>query len=172
MQCQKYCQERNIIQKTASDTAGAAKYIAEQEDISKASISSDLCAEIYGLQKIDAGIQDQDGNTTRFFVVVTQKVYEKHPWNLQKVGKISIQFRTKDTPSALYKCLGAFATRHINMVKIESLPAKENRFEYIFWIDLEGKFSAGIFIFWERTKSFCSRFFGVITIKFINISDA
>jgi len=137
MQCQKYCQEKKLTQNPASDTAGAAKYISEQNDITQAAIASDLCSEIYGLEKVDACIQDQDGNTTRFFVVVTQEVSKENTWNFRKIGKISIQFRTKDTPSALYKCLGSFATRHINMVKIESLPARENRFEYIFWIDLE-----------------------------------
>lgn len=46
-------------------------------------------------------------------------------------------FATRDVPSALYKCLGAFATRFVNLTKIESLPSKENRFEYVFWIDVE-----------------------------------
>jgi len=159
MQCQKYCQEKHITQKPASDTAGAAKYISGQDDISQAAISSDLCAEIYGLKKIDACIQDQEGNTTRFFVVVTEKVYKKNTWIFEKIGKISIQFRTKDTPSALYKCLWAFATRHINMVKIESLPAKENRFEYIFWIDLEGNLEdTAIIGAFEELQFFCKDF--------------
>lgn len=55
--------------------------------------------------------------------------------HIHRVGKTSLTFKTKDIPAALYKCLGAFATRFINLTKIESLPARENQFEYVFWID-------------------------------------
>jgi prephenate dehydratase len=33
--------------------------------------------------------------------------------------------------------LGAFATRNVNLTKIESLPTQEKKFEYMFWIDAE-----------------------------------
>lgn len=139
MQCQNYLKKHNIEPISHIDTAGAAKFVSESDEESIAAIASDLCSEIYNLQVVDKNIQDQTGNTTRFFVVVRKEVFEKNKeiFQMPKTGKISLQFKTKDIPSALYKCLWAFATRFINLTKIESLPARENRFEYIFWIDLE-----------------------------------
>lgn len=161
MQCQNYLKKYNIEPVVVSDTAGAAKFISEQNDETLASISSDLCSELYHLEMIDKNIQDQTGNTTRFFVVVQKEIFEKQKayFHLPKTWKISIQFKTKDTPSALYKCLWAFATRHINLTKIESLPARENRFEYIFWIDLEKSGEEKvIFDAFEELQFFCKDF--------------
>ena len=90
-----------------------------------------------------------------------KEIFEKQKayFHLPKTWKISIQFKTKDTPSALYKCLWAFATRHINLTKIESLPARENRFEYIFWIDLEKSGEEKvIFDAFEELQFFCKDF--------------
>lgn len=139
MQCDKYIIENNFEKIIWNDTAWAAKIVSENNDESIASISSDFCAEVYSLNILDKDIQDQTWNTTRFFVIVKKDVYEKNAekLSLPKVWKISIKFRTKDIPAALYKCLWAFATRYINLTKIESLPAHKNKFEYIFWIDFQ-----------------------------------
>ena len=115
MQTQKYCQKNNLIQNAFWDTAWAAKFVSESKRTDIASISSDLCSEIYGLNIIDKNIQDQNGNTTRFLVIV----WIENDLQLQnKNEKISIIFKTKDTPSALYKCLWDFATRSINLTKM------------------------------------------------------
>lgn len=161
MQCQNYLKKYNIEPIVASDTAWAAKFISEQNDETLASISSDLCSELYHLEMIDKNIQDQTGNTTRFFVVVQKDVFEKQKeyFYFPKTWKISIHFKTKDIPSALYKCLWAFATRYINLTKIESLPARENCFEYIFWIDFEKNVEEKvIFDAFEELQFFCKDF--------------
>lgn len=139
MQCQNYLKQHSITPVVFWDTAWAAKMVSHSQKTDIASISSDLCSDLYGLHILDQNIQDQNGNTTRFFVVVAKKFFEKNKekFQMKKTWKVSIQFKTKDIPSALYKCLWAFATGFINLTKIESLPARENRFEYIFWIDLE-----------------------------------
>ncbi|MDD3302566.1 MAG: prephenate dehydratase [Candidatus Gracilibacteria bacterium] len=140
-QCQNYLDENGFKAEEFGNNALAAKYVKESGNKEYASISSVLCASIYDLKVLDKHIQDQAGNTTRFFIVVSKETYEKKKKELKfkKNGKTSVAFRTKDTPSALYKCLGAFATRFINLSKIESLPAHKNRFEYIFWIDFDSK---------------------------------
>jgi prephenate dehydratase len=56
---------------------------------------------------------------------------------LEKKNKVSVVFQSKDIPSSLYKCLGAFATSGVNLTKIESLPNIENPFTYLFWLDFE-----------------------------------
>lgn len=139
MQCQDYFKKHKIKTLAYSDTAWAAKFVKDSWSKEMASISSDFASEIYWLNILDKGIQDQNWNTTRFFIIVSDKSYKKYKKKLKlyKNNKISIIFKTKNIPSALYKCLGAFATRFINLTKIESLPARESQFEYIFWIDFQ-----------------------------------
>lgn len=139
MQTFEFCKKYNFEQIPFSDTAWAAKYVLEKNDETIASISSSLAWEIYNLNNLKSNIQDQNWNTTKFFVIVKNEnnILQKLNYSWKKSNKVSIIFKTKDSPSALYKCLWAFATRFINLVKIESLPAKQNRFEYIFWIDFE-----------------------------------
>lgn len=139
MQTYDFCKKHKFEQIPFSDTAWAAKYVLEKNDETIASISSSLAGEIYNLNNLESNIQDQDWNTTKFFVIVKNEnnILQRLNYSWIKSNKVSIIFKTKDTPSALYKCLWAFATRFINLVKIESIPAKQNRFEYIFWIDFE-----------------------------------
>lgn len=134
MQTEKYSREHGWTNENHGDTAGSAEYVSKTQDLTYAAICSELAAEIYGLNILDRNIQDQDGNTTRFFLVGKSGQYE----NTAKSGKISLIFRVKDIPGALYKCLGAFATRGLNITKIESLPAKDSPFEYMFWMDIDG----------------------------------
>lgn len=134
MQTEQYTRVHGFTTENYGDTAGSAEYVSKLGDPSYAAICSELAAEIYDLHILDRNIQDQDGNTTRFFLVGKDGQYE----NSAKSGKISLIFRVKNIPGVLYKCLGAFATRAVNITKIESLPAKDSPFEYMFWMDLDG----------------------------------
>lgn len=136
MQCENYLLKNNIKPIIFQDTAGSSKYVKEQNDESLASIASSFASEIYGLNILEDNINDDLNNTTRFLIVVeTNMDIENYTNN----NKMSILFKVKDMPAILYKCLGAFATRDINLSKIESLPSKEGQFEYMFWIDFEYK---------------------------------
>jgi prephenate dehydratase len=135
MQCDNYITNHHWKWENHGDTAGSAKYVSESGDTTKGAICSTLAAEIYGLNILDTNIQDQDGNTTRFFLVGKE-------WlsiNPEKIGKISLLFRLKSIPGALHKCLGVFANRDINITKIESIPVKNTPFEYMFWMDIDGR---------------------------------
>jgi len=134
MQCENFLKNHNIEAKVFWDTAWAAKYVKEQNNPAYASISSELAANIYWLNILKKWINDQKWNNTRFFIVTKNETKLE---NFSKNNKMSIVFKVKDMPAVLYKCLWAFATRNINLTKIESLSTKEKQFEYMFWIDLE-----------------------------------
>lgn len=133
-----YMKNHDIERENFYDTAGAAKHISENKLWNYAAIASKLAAEIYNLNILEEGIQDQEGNTTRFLVVCLSKDIKKYAYQERK-NKISLLFEAKNIPSSLYKCLWAFATNNVNLTKIENLPAFWKPFSVQFWWDVEWK---------------------------------
>lgn len=90
--------------------------------------------EIYELVSLDRGVQDFPGNRTRFLAI-------SKDYFAPRTGqdKTSLVFSTvKDRPGALCAILEEFASRGINLTRIESRPTKRMLGEYVFFIDLEG----------------------------------
>ena len=112
-------------------TALGAKVASEQEEV--AVIGNRLLAEIYGLNILKEGIEDTPDNITRFLAIGKDPV-------LCPTGrdKTSILFFLRDKPGALFKALEALAKKKINMTRIESRPMKTKRWEYLFYVDMEG----------------------------------
>lgn len=131
-QCERYLRTRGWEATVSYDTAGAAKDLAAAPQPGTAAIASALAGEIYGLEVLDAGIEDSPDNTTRFFLLGRE---EPPP---AKVNKTSLVFATMHTPGALYNVLGELATRGINVAKIESRPRRNRPWHYVFYVDLEG----------------------------------
>ena len=121
----------------APDTAGAVKSLKESGARDAAAIASAQAAVDYGLEILQAGIEDNHQNHTRFLVVAKEAIPVEEP------AKTSIVFDLRDVPGALYKCLGVFAQRHINLLKIESRPLPGQPWKYAFYLDFEGHCDLG-----------------------------
>ncbi len=133
-QCYKYLKEKNIHPNNYLDNWLAAKMVSESDEKWIWAVASIEASKIYWLNVLEENIQDQDWNTTRFFLVAPKNSgleYSEKKW------KITIIFEARDIPSSLYKCLWAFATNGINLSKIESLPSYTGPFSYLFWLDFE-----------------------------------
>ena len=115
----------------AYDTAGSARIVAESKRTDLAAIASKRAASVYGLKILKEDIQSETVNFTRFFVL------EKNPPTVEGADKTSIVFATKNAPGALHKCLGEFATRGVNLTKLESRPRKNKPWVYVFYADLD-----------------------------------
>jgi len=107
----------NIQPVVDTDTAGAARAVAELGDKSVAAIASTVAGETYGLDVLVADIEDAAHNTTRFLILSDTPL--KVPADNKPVVT-SFVFKVRSVPSALYKALGGFATNGINMTKLES----------------------------------------------------
>ena len=131
-QCKKYLEAYPNIKITpCANTAVAARMVKESGSKEIAAISSQECAEIYGLKILDSSIQDSNDNYTRFILITKDiKVYEN-------ANKISIVTTLPNTPGSLYKLLSKFYNLGINMTKLESRPMANSPFEFIFYFDLD-----------------------------------
>ena len=135
-QCQKIIAQRNFKPIISIDTAGSAKDLAEGKDKTIAAIASDLSAKMYNLKILQKNIEDDKGNVTRFLIM--GKNIEQPEYDKSKKYIPSCIFRVKSEPSALYKCLGGFATNQVNLTKLESFSVKNTFDQANFYLDLEG----------------------------------
>ena len=135
-QCQNIITKRKFKSIISVDTAGSAKDLAEGRDKSIAAIASDLSAKMYNLKILEKNIEDEKGNVTRFLIM--GRNIEQPEYIVDKKFITSCIFRVKSEPSALYKCLGGFATNQVNLTKLESFSVKNTFDQANFYLDLDG----------------------------------
>jgi len=133
-QCRKYLRNRNIIPVAYADTAAAAAFVAQNDDMHAAAIAPPLAANMYGLQPVAEEIQDEDHNMTRF-VLLARKAAIPEPNGPVMTTFI---FQVKNIPAALYKAMGGFATNGVNMTKLESYQRGDSFSATEFYADIEG----------------------------------
>jgi prephenate dehydratase len=136
MQCRKNLSKMNVSQIERSNTAKAAKFIASQNDKSKAALCSKLAAELNGLEIIKKDMQDKvDGNFT-VFIVISKDAIDPDP----EKGKVitTMLFTVRNIPGAVYKALGGFATNNVNLLKWESYIPSGKSSQAKFFISIEG----------------------------------
>jgi prephenate dehydratase len=144
-QADEFLRSRPWTVETAYNTAGAAKGIADRRLRGTGAVASARVAPIYGLEVIADDIQTGEDNRTRF-AVLTRRGEEARvhaaarPAAVAGAARTSLVFAVRNVPGSLYRSLGAFATRGINLWRLESRPWTERgaRWEYVFWVDLDG----------------------------------
>ncbi|MDE2006686.1 MAG: prephenate dehydratase [Rhodospirillales bacterium] len=116
-QVRRFLKEAGLAPVVEADTAGAARLVAEWNRPEEAAIASALAAEIYGLEILRHNVEDEDHNTTRFYVMAPRP---RTPAADAGAMVTTFVFRVRNVPAALYKALGGFATNGVNMTKLES----------------------------------------------------
>ncbi|SRR5258706_531200 len=131
-QCAAYLRSHGIKAEQVYDTAGSVKMLKESGARDTAAIASRRAAELYGMQILEEGIEDNAENFTRFLAIQHEAVVPTEE------AKTSIVFTLKNQPGALFKAMSVFALRDIDLTKIESRPLQGKPWEYLFYIDFIG----------------------------------
>ena len=134
-QCRNYLREHGLEPQVHADTAGAARFVADQGDKTQAAIASRLAGEIYGLETLADDIEDAVHNTTRFIIMTKDPV---DPPSDDGPIITSFVFQVRNVPAALYKAMGGFATNGVNMTKLESYMVGGDFNATQFYADIEG----------------------------------
>lgn len=133
-QCRQWLNENlpDVERIAVSSNAEAAR--RARDEVGTAGIAGQTAAEVYGLTLLAPGIEDRPDNTTRFFVV-GRRVFgasgRDRTTLLVSTGKT-------EAPGALYRLLEPLALNRISMTRIESRPSQRGKWDYVFFIDLEG----------------------------------
>ena len=142
-QCRNFFRHHPRIQAVPFyDTAGSVKHVLANQLEDAAGIAGKQAAREYRGKILQAGIEDEKSNFTRFFLIRKRRPGRKPDVNsqLEKMipqgaNKTSIAFKVKNVPGALFKSLSVFALRDISLSKIESRPMRGRPWEYVFYVD-------------------------------------
>jgi len=115
------------------DTAGSVKQLVELRDRHAAAIASEAAAHYYGAQILNAGIEDNPENYTRFFLIRRTRDAVVAP----DANKLSLAFSLENRPGSLVAALSELAALDTNLTKIESRPVQGKPWEYIFYVDCQ-----------------------------------
>jgi prephenate dehydratase len=118
-----------------TSTAEAVRVAAGRSRDGWAAIGTHRAAKLYGCDVVRDGIEDVDGNATRF-VWLARNGFEP----VATPTKTSLAFSGGGAgePGWLVRCLSEFAFRGVNLTRIESRPRKDRLGDYVFFVDLEG----------------------------------
>jgi chorismate mutase/prephenate dehydratase len=118
----------------SSNAEGARR---ARDETGTAAIAGETAAEVYGLRLLVNEIEDRADNTTRF-LVIGRKLLER-----SGADKTTLLVSTSSTaaPGALHRLLEPLATNRISMTRIESRPSRRGKWQYVFFIDIEGHVS-------------------------------
>ena len=124
----------------AASTADAVREVVASGG-PRAAIGTASAAKAYGAHVLAEGIEDEPGNATRF--VWLERASDQDAGagaDSGLPGRTSLLFHGTGDGSAgwLVDCLAEFASRGVNLTKIESRPLRSALGHYIFHVDLDG----------------------------------
>jgi chorismate mutase/prephenate dehydratase len=113
-----------------ASNAEAARRARNSDDA--AAIAGESAGHVYGLKVVAGPIEDRQDNTTRFLVL------GRELFSPCGHDRTSLLVYVNDEPGALYNVLSPFAKYGVSMNRIESRPAHTGRWQYAFFIDVNG----------------------------------
>lgn len=135
-QCNKYLSKHpNLKMVEDEDTAGSAKWIAENDMKGVAALCHADAARLYGLEVLEDHVEDNPHNYTRFLVMSDPRKAD-FLRALNASDKSSIVFSLPHEEGSLSQVLSILSFYKINLTKIQSLPIVGREWEYMFYVDV------------------------------------
>ncbi|MDE6155632.1 MAG: bifunctional chorismate mutase/prephenate dehydratase, partial [Eubacterium sp.] len=131
-QCNNFLKNFDFTGINFTNTAAAAKFVAESNKNDIAVICSELAAKKYGLKILKRNVQNNNNNRTRFIVISKELIIDDN------ADKISLIFSAPHTTGSLYRVLGRFSMAGLSLTKLESRPIENQDFNYHFYVDVMG----------------------------------
>lgn len=131
-QCNNFLKSFDFTGVNFTNTAAAAKFVAQSSKNNIGVICSQLAAKKYGLKILKRNVQNNNNNRTRFIVISKELVIGKD------ADKISLIFSLAHKTGSLYRVLGRFSMAGLNLTKLESRPIENADFSYYFYVDVLG----------------------------------
>jgi chorismate mutase / prephenate dehydratase len=125
----------NAAREAVTSNARAAQMIHElvaSEGTFAAAIASKRAADLFDLHILAENIEDDPKNTTRFLVVGNHTVAPSGQ------DKTSLVMSAQNKPGAVLQLLEPFSRHGVSMTKLESRPSRQNLWNYVFFVDIEG----------------------------------
>jgi chorismate mutase/prephenate dehydratase len=131
-QCRAWLEQRlgGVEQIAVASNAEAARLAAREEG--SAAIAGDTAAEVYGLATLMANIEDRPDNTTRFVVI------GRDAPGPSGRDKTSLLLSSRHAAGALQELLYPLSHHKVSMTRIESRPSRRGKWDYVFFVDVEG----------------------------------
>ena len=136
MQCREFLSKRpNMKAVEDEDTAGSAKFIAENQCHGWAAICHADAAKMYGLKVLENNIEDNKHNFTRFLVTCNPHKAD-FLRSISETNKSSLVFSLPHEEGSLSMVLSILSFYKISLTKIQSLPIIGHEWEYMFYVDV------------------------------------
>ncbi|HUB17933.1 MAG TPA: prephenate dehydratase domain-containing protein [Acidobacteriaceae bacterium] len=133
-QCRRFFEQHPEMEAAAFyDTAGSVKQLMELREPTVGAIASAQAAHYYGGEILQAEIEDNPENYTRFFLI-------RHCGRIESVphpDKVSLAFAVENRPGSLVEALQVFARLKTNVTRLESRPVPGRPWEYVFYADYQ-----------------------------------
>ena len=154
-QCERFLARnmKGVERQDVSSTSMAAEIISGQVVVGtrSAAIASRFTAEYHGLDVLDADIEDQSDNTTRFLILrnttsnCSAQLAQSFRRNTDtKTMKTLISFTVNQaSPGALADALLVFKTYGLNLTSINTRPSRRCPWHYIFFVECRYNLGAG-----------------------------
>ncbi len=123
--------EREAVTSNARAAQMIHELVASQGTFA-AAIASKRAAELFQLHVLAENIEDDPKNTTRFLVLGTHGVAPSGQ------DKTSLVMSAQNKPGAVVELLAPFAKHGVSMTKLESRPSRQDLWNYVFYVDIEG----------------------------------
>jgi chorismate mutase / prephenate dehydratase len=133
-QCRGWLEDhlREVERVPVASNAEAARRARDEHGT--AAIAGETAAQVYGLNVLAMQIEDRQDNTTRF-LVLGRKLFSASGVDRTT---LLVSVSHSDAPGALHRLLEPLAQHHISMTRIESRPSRRAKWDYVFFIDIDG----------------------------------